>query len=742
MNRAFLCILLVTACACSCAAGPNLLTNPSFDGDLDGDDFGWSVRRGGGPEAMNVAIDRDVTCDGMPSVRFTQQKPVYSSIGQTFEPKPRTIYAASISVRAEDFVTTSRGVRLFIGDENARTLTADRLWADEADGTWQRLTCVFTSGHRSKMFFIPMLNDVCGTVWFADPSLREVSPDEAAELTGRGHGWVWVEPPPETGVAFFGREAAHVHPGFPSITWLGNRNAFDHPGDAGMRMIVQLPEGVRLAGTYYGWSLAASQPVEGGTRYTLAGQRTGCPVYLTTDWEPGDTGTGRVWLEWADGRQEEAARFPIRCIDMPEGRRPERLICGLSGPRVNHYPGPMIDYVRTLGFNAVNLWTAAAWSAERDEELAAQVQDWREAGFRVSANYSPLNYRSYDEMLAEEEQAQACAIDGTRRATIPCPSYRGNAWQQEGVKIANLAEQGIAWAHLDEEVWNGHGICFCERCLGRWEDYRAAHYPDLEPLSPTQFEADPDDYPEHHAAWTRFKCSLVTEMFAGWRDMLRERAEATDLSEDVWLDSWLSVSPKLNRMYFNLHDPRTLPEGLDHLVPMLYETAAKVREHMTALVETAGAEKLLVGLTLGQPENGRDLFAPTQTRAQILEGVFAGARGYVFWTYPRSDAATLAAIARANATLARVEDVLLDGTRTNRLRGAEADVTAYEHDGRIVGLVRGSGSARLRVSGGGAWTVRDVADGNVLGRVSAPGEIAIEGAGREWPLVVELTRAQ
>ncbi len=742
MRVALIGLILTALCIIPVAAQENLLANPDFRGELGADDFGWTVRRGGGPEIVDIAIDPEVTHEGAPSVRFTQHKPVYSSLGQTFEPKPRTIYAASVYVRATDFVTTGRGVRLFIGNERGRTVTADRLRADEAGEGWKRLICVFNSRERPQMCVIPMLNNVCGTVWFSRPELREVSPEEAARLTGRAHGWAWVEPPPDTGVAYFGRDVAHVHPDFPAVTWLGNCNGFEDAGEAGMRIMLELPEGVRLTGTYYGWSVAAETPVKGGTRYELVGTREHCPVYLATDWEPGTAGMGRTCLRWKGGRQDGTYEFRLECVEMPAVDAPERLVCGLSGPRQGFYPGDMVQYVGRLGFNAVNLWNSAAWQDTPQEEFEAEVQRWHEAGIRTSNNYSPLNYDSYDRILAEEEAAQARTIDGTRRATIPCPSYRGNAWQQEGTKIANMTGHGIGWAHLDEEVWNGHGICFCERCLGRWEQYRAEHCPELSPLSPTEFEADPDDYPEHHAAWTRFKCSLVTEMFAGWREMLRQRAAANGLDEeDVQLDSWLSVGPELNRMYYNLHDPRSLPRGLDHLVPMLYEPAAEVREHLAGLVATAGSEKLITGLTLGQPGKGRHLFTPSQTRAQILEAAFAPTRGYVLWTYPRSDAATLAAVARTNGTLARVEDVLLDGQRCEALTAAgDADVTAFEHGDRIVALVRGSDGARLRVSGGGTWRVRDVTDGNVLGQITAPGEIAIEGADRQWPLVVELRR--
>jgi len=281
-------------------------------------------------------------------------------------------------------------------------------------------------------------------------------------------------------------------------------------------------------------------------------------------------------------------------------------------------------------------------------------------------------------------------------------------------------------------VWDGHGICFCERCLGRWEQYRATHHSELEALSPTEFEADLDDCPAHHAAWTRFKCSLVTEMFAGWRQMLRERAAARGACPSgVWLDSWLSVSTEQDGMYFNLHDPWRLPERLNHLMPTLYDRAAAVRRRPAPLVKAAGAENVLVGLTLGEPANGRQIFPPEEGRAQVLEAAFAPTMGYVLWTYPRSDAGTLAAVAEANDALAHVEDVLLDGSSCDRLYVVEgsAEVTAYQRNGEIAALVRDCehpAQVRLRLAGDGDWLVTEPG--------GAPEARRIDGERRELTL--------
>ncbi len=200
--------------------------------------------------------------------------------------------------------------------------------------------------------------------------------------------------------------------------------------------------------------------------------------------------------------------------------------------------------------------------------------------------------------------------------------------------------------------------------------------------------------------------------------------------------SWLAIGTEPDDMYFFLHDPADLTRALDHQVPMIYDTAAVVREELAPIVEAAGSDRVLVGLTLGEPSNGRQVFAAEQMRASILEGAFAPCLGYVLWTYHRSDAATLAAVARTNDLLARIENVLLDGTATRRLSvtDGEALVTAYELDDEIVAYVRGSESATLRVAGRASWQITDADSDEALTAVT-PGarefEVTLDGiAGR------------
>ncbi len=125
---AWLPIILVLAHAgLALAAGDNLLINPTFEGELASETSGWSVRDWEADEGqIEVSVDAEVRRDSGPgggartpvnSVRIAQTLPVYSSLGQVFDVKPRTIYAAEVWARGEDLLSTGGGLRLFVGNE-------------------------------------------------------------------------------------------------------------------------------------------------------------------------------------------------------------------------------------------------------------------------------------------------------------------------------------------------------------------------------------------------------------------------------------------------------------------------------------------------------------------------------------------------------------------------------------------------------------------------------------------------
>lgn len=750
MRAVCLTLTVATVLAASPAwPGPNLLVNAGFEASAPGEeDFGWHLRRGAGAEVVEITVDAEVGYEGAASVRISQKAPVYSAISQIFETRPNTIYATEVWVRGEDILSVGRGPRVFIGDERGRHVAADRLQDYWAGTGWHRLKCVFNSLERLEMCIVPMIHNATGTAWFSRPSVREVTP-EAAEISGRHHGWSYMLPQPETGFAYFGRDVAHICPQFPSVVWFTPKMSFSDPEQSNPRVVFELPEGVTVAGGYRQWQRTIEE-TRTGTRCELSGSTTDyCPLYLATTWQPGRRGEARLWVEWEGGRQQEPFIVPLECIEMPRARRPERLVAGLSGPPIGLYPGDFVAYASHLGFNTVNLWSSAGWVDPPSEDFVAIVDAYREAGFWVSDNYSPLRYKYYLELLAENEDMQACGIDGKRVPHTPCPSYRGEAYLTEGRRIANMAASGISYAHLDEEVWNGHGICFCERCLSRWAEYRKERYPDLADTSPRAFESNPAQHLALHEAWVRFKCQLVTEMFAGWRKMLfdKVREKGASSSPQPWFDAWLAVSPQLADMYYFLHDPEGLPEGLDHLVPMIYAPASVVREELVALVPAAGREHLLAGLTAGEPTRGRQIFPPSESRAQVLEAIFAPTMGYVLWTYHRSDAGTLAELARTNDLMARIEDTLLDGKPSRRISvvAGDAHLTAYELGDEIITFVRDyedPGKVTLEVAGRATWQVTDAYTAKDLARISADQREIVLDLAQDNARVLKLVRVQ
>jgi len=82
------------------------------------------------------------------------------------------------------------------------------------------------------------------------------------------------------------------------------------------------------------------------------------------------------------------------------------------------------------------------------------------------------------------------------------------------------------------------------------------------------------------------------------------------------------------------------------------------------------------------------------------------------------------ALAGVHDIMARAEDVLLDGERSDRLEVVRGDalVTAYELDDRLIAFVRDydePGEVTLRLVGTAVWVVRDMDSGARVERLTA-----------------------
>jgi hypothetical protein len=98
----------------------------------------------------------------------------------------------------------------------------------------------------------------------------------------------------------------------------------------------------------------------------------------------------------------------------------------------------------------------------------------------------------------------------------------------------------------------------------------------------------------------------------------------------------------------------------DLICPQFYGGGDMVARRTRALVRVVGRDKACPTLCMGE----RFEWQPGEFRAQILEAVFAGARGYTSWGWPYSNLRVIAEAAETNGALATYEPLLRQGVPT------------------------------------------------------------------------------
>ena len=198
--------------------------------------------------------------------------------------------------------------------------------------------------------------------------------------------------------------------------------------------------------------------------------------------------------------------------------------------------------------------------------------------------------------------------------------------------------------------WVGEG----EVRGGQWDEWVAAHQPDLAGLSPQEFFRRAHKYPEHYEAWLRFRCDLVAERFGILREVFYESLKSSGVKTTLAPEfgAFTGEEPLIG-----LSSIEALSSVLDFISPMIYHNADGVRREVRKLAPLSGG-KLVVCLAPGY-----NISLPGDARSQVLETVMGGAKGFVAWNLDIGPITTghLADMSEAIRMLAPVEDIILDG---------------------------------------------------------------------------------
>jgi hypothetical protein len=620
---------------------PSVLRNGGFEEGL----AGWTVTAAA--DFAEIAAVDDVTApEGRKVLHVAHRRTRTSSLSTQATLEPWSYYLGSISVRGGPYLRSGMGLLLRPWD----------LRFSEADlgETWQTVRLPLVSGADGVVPISITLHCMAGEVWLDNLTLQKCAREDLRRIFGSdtpsGIPLVGLQQP-NTAAASVWHDEMPVSTRLASAVQFSVRHtlAAEVWKNSG-RLCLELPAAVHVRP-----DVAQTTPNAAGSRQT---HRFAMPeailwVDLTLPEPLGQDRQARFWAEWEGGRQEPVER-ELTEINVPSVVAPREIVTGtvVYGSTLATYP----DYpavIRSLGFNHLDSW-GVGFSAEHRQAL-------RSSGIDVSL-IGPCP--GYMKPFSEDPEARATTLDG-RRVDAVCLSSRGRLHEKFLEEIVAYTKDGFAGMMFDDESfcdWDGMDACFCNRCLAEWRAWLAKNRPGLAPLEPAVALDDPFAYPEHYRAWWTFRATQLTEWY---RSMKTTFLAATTGNPAVGggprprlaIQAGTPEFASIKTTRLNLAE---LADVFDLICPQFYGGGESVARRTRDLVREVGRDKACPTLCLGE----RYEWEPGEFRAQILEAVFAGARGYTSWGWPYANLRIIAEAAETNGVLATHETILRQGTAT------------------------------------------------------------------------------
>lgn len=434
-----------------------------------------------------------------------------------------------------------------------------------------------------------------------------------------------------------------------------------NPADLEGRVSLWLPPGIRFLKlrphgggkrTPKVTKLPGGAGAPGGTHLEIHTGRGESNLLVASDLDAGERATGYVSYEWRGGYQIPRP-VVFEGVELPNIRTPKRIVTSLDvyGAAYlnweNSQPGQngqeaMVRDVKRLGFNRLQIW-------------GGDARPYSKRGIDAGTSYGG----SFSVDVEQFPESAAVTLSGNRSPRVMCPSYRGpglesNPWLQRLKETANITSS----VNLDDEVYlmSGVGpvICFCDRCVKRWDEWVDTHKSHLAGITPREFFKRAHKYPDHYEAWLRFRCDLVAERFRILREAFHEAVRKSGVKT--------TPEPELGaftgeEMLVALSSIEALSGVLDYISPMIYQDGNGVRQEVARLAPLSRG-KLRVCLA-----PGLNISPPGDARSQVLEAVMGGASGFIAWNLDIGPITTghLVDMSEAIKMLAPVEDIILDG---------------------------------------------------------------------------------
>ena len=441
-----------------------------------------------------------------------------------------------------------------------------------------------------------------------------------------------------------------------------------------------------------------------------------------------------LWALW-DGGSQTPERIQVKRVDkLPKiGKGLKRLYMGLNvtSRLAQDWKVPQYD---KLGVNFIEYWEynpqMSFLKPHPDNAFTPYIEDAKKKNIKsfieVGTAYTrvgdavrgymqeelgTLHYpvKSYEKIKLND----ILAVDHNgKQVKMVCPSNRSRYYQKTLDTLRVYISYGFENIAFDEEAWsNGATICFCERCKGEFKKFLQKKYPDIKYQSPEITVTEPGKHKALENAWWDFKTDLIADLYRSYREEIDRFKNKSGQKRELFV--WLSSSVGKGRygaITDRLTDYRKMGKYIDWAIPMLYtDNSMQVGESSKFIannVLTDTRAKLIMGLCPNRYYEyfrieAQSMGTEAVVLEQILESVFNGARGVIFWSHRGCfrGALDFRNVAMAVKMLMPVEDILLDGKRVELAASNPAvTVTAFKLDSRYAVFLRNYETGKIRTT--------------------------------------------
>jgi PKD repeat protein len=406
-------------------------------------------------------------------------------------------------------------------------------------------------------------------------------------------------------------------------------------------------------------------------------------LYVKTTLE---VGTKTNMYYWGSSMESESSAelttreltLPVEVISVHKVQnKPKRLLIGQGWENMGTYTAwPNFDQeFPSLGLNLILLTEMHSDGSFGTAKPAIQqfVNDANSVGINIGIAMQPDSIMNY--YLKDHPEAQAIRPDGTiwtnGSQLSLCPCYRGNLFDQIMLDpMREIASAGISFVVFDYEMGYDGQLSYSDLCLSKFQTYLATKYPQLTYRDPRVFEAQPDQYPEYHEAWSQFMSDQIAEWFSLQKQTFEEAVQeyGAHSSPGVYIGDYGGPAPFSRAAEVLFYPPKNLQNGLDFVMPVSYvpydpsdirQKAEDIRLGQGYRDFAYPAPNLIYWTTLGW--TGGDIMMGPTGRYQFLEILAQGARGFVLYDGSGLDARNFDMLSRIIDAIAPVEDIILDG---------------------------------------------------------------------------------